>query len=149
MLQEFKIKDGREAYHVYDGDEKWWIPSENPFGHGCCMCGTYHQVKYEIKDGKIELLFTKDNEETIRLQQHILHNPTLYPDNYVEKIIDLEAELNAIKEKYYSLIMAVSHKHPNETRHETAFRYILERESLFQTSSFKQDDTTTDNTQGN
>lgn len=31
-------------------------------------------------------------------------------------------------EKYYELIMAVESKFPNETRHETALRYIKERE---------------------
>lgn len=34
-----------------------------------------------------------------------------------------------ITEKYNELIMAVCNKYPNESRHETALRYITERES--------------------
>ena len=33
------------------------------------------------------------------------------------------------QEKYRQLLMAVSRKFPNETRHETALRYIVEAES--------------------
>lgn len=35
-----------------------------------------------------------------------------------------------IKEKYNELIMSVAKKFPNESRHETALRYIVERESF-------------------
>ena len=34
-----------------------------------------------------------------------------------------------LQKRYYELIMAVSTKHPNETRHETALRYIQEAEA--------------------
>jgi len=33
-----------------------------------------------------------------------------------------------LEKKYYELIYAVATKHPNESRHETALRYIRERE---------------------
>ena len=33
-----------------------------------------------------------------------------------------------LQERYYELIMAVETKHPNETRHQTALRYIREAE---------------------
>lgn len=33
-----------------------------------------------------------------------------------------------VREKYQELIYQVQTKHPNETRHETALRYIMERE---------------------
>jgi len=36
--------------------------------------------------------------------------------------------LNDLSVKYYELLWAVETKHPNETRHETALRYIMERE---------------------
>jgi len=39
-----------------------------------------------------------------------------------------DVELEALREKYYDLILAVSNKYPNETRHETAKRRIMERE---------------------
>jgi hypothetical protein len=38
------------------------------------------------------------------------------------------AEPNDYKEKYFELIMGVANKFPDETRHETALRYIKERE---------------------
>ena len=38
-------------------------------------------------------------------------------------------ELEEVRMKYDQLIYAVASKHDNETRHETALRYILERES--------------------
>lgn len=77
MKEPFKIKDGQEAAHALDGE--WLQPTENPFGHGCCDCGLFHLVKYRIVDdngdtvsGKgihIQLQFTRDNDETLRLRQ--------------------------------------------------------------------------------
>jgi len=37
--------------------------------------------------------------------------------------------LQNIADKYNELIMAVGNKYPGESRHETALRYIVERES--------------------
>ena len=37
--------------------------------------------------------------------------------------------INNFGRKYHELIMAVQHKYPNESRHETALRYIKEFES--------------------
>lgn len=34
----------------------------------------------------------------------------------------------SIEEKYYELLYAVGNKYPNESRHETALRYIKEAE---------------------
>jgi len=42
------------------------------------------------------------------------------------------AEIAALRDKalaYDELIYAVATKHPNETRHQTALRYIMQRES--------------------
>ena len=41
----------------------------------------------------------------------------------------LERELAEAKRNYMELIMSVGNKYPNETRHETAKRYIQEREN--------------------
>ena len=41
---------------------------------------------------------------------------------------ELEREHAALLAQYYELLYAVSNKHPNETRHQTALRYIQERE---------------------
>lgn len=38
--------------------------------------------------------------------------------------------LKLIKQKYYELIYAVGNKYPNETRHETALRYIKQAETV-------------------
>lgn len=38
--------------------------------------------------------------------------------------------LEEIRNKYYELICAVARKHEGETRHETALRYIREREAI-------------------
>lgn len=45
-----------------------------------------------------------------------------------EHFIEGYDKLLAYEKKYYLLIMAVGTKHPNETRHQTALRYILEAE---------------------
>jgi len=39
--------------------------------------------------------------------------------------------IERLYDNYYQLIMAVARKFPNETRHETALRYINERESMY------------------
>lgn len=39
-------------------------------------------------------------------------------------------ELEQLREKYSELIMAVCARFPDETRHETALRYIRDREAL-------------------
>lgn len=49
------------------------------------------------------------------------------------KIKDVEDHFKIcvdVKEKYNELLMAVARKFPNETRHETALRYIREAEKL-------------------
>ena len=56
-----------------------------------------------------------------------------------EKILvieDNQDELERIKAKYYELIYAVERKFPNESRHETALKYIKQAEnSKTQTAS--------------
>ena len=42
----------------------------------------------------------------------------------------LEQELQSLKTKYQELIMAVSKKYPNETRHQTALKYIVNSEKV-------------------
>jgi len=53
---------------------------------------------------------------------------------------DRLAELDAMKdvfEKYWELIMVVQNKFPDETRHQTALRYIMEREASSNNSAGK------------
>lgn len=47
---------------------------------------------------------------------------------YDARIKELEADLWAVREAYNELIMAVGKKHPGETRHQTALRYIQQAE---------------------
>ena len=44
-------------------------------------------------------------------------------------IIWMGTEIARLEAQYNELIMAVEKKHPDETRHETALRYITQRES--------------------
>lgn len=45
-------------------------------------------------------------------------------------IKDLRTEVKRLHDLYYELIMAVGKKYPNETRHQTALRYIIEKEEI-------------------
>jgi recombinational DNA repair ATPase RecF len=46
-----------------------------------------------------------------------------------QQLAAAETELQAERTKYYELLYAVATKWDNETRHETALRYIKEREN--------------------
>ena len=46
-----------------------------------------------------------------------------------EVIGKLQAENEELKNKYYDLLLQVAKKFPDESRHETAKRYIQERET--------------------
>jgi hypothetical protein len=47
----------------------------------------------------------------------------------VSEMHNKEQHLKRLREKYNELIFAVVKKYPNETRHETALRYIKQAES--------------------
>lgn len=47
-------------------------------------------------------------------------------ESFIRETIAKERE--EASEKYHELILAVGNKHPNETRHETALRYIRQAE---------------------
>ena len=46
-------------------------------------------------------------------------------------IEDVIKDLEEIRDKYFELIMQVESKYPNESRHETALRYIREAEKRY------------------
>lgn len=46
-----------------------------------------------------------------------------------DQVKKLTAERNEWRDKYHDLIFQVGNSWPNETRHETAKRYIIERET--------------------
>ncbi len=53
---------------------------------------------------------------------------TCYIGRWHDDVRQLEAEPVALREKYNELVFAVATKCPDETRHETALRYIFEAE---------------------
>ena len=76
---EFVTRDGGEAFQAADDGEEWFSPVGNPFGHGCCDCGLFHQVEFCLVDKKgdpvdfpegfyLALRFRRDVEETERLR---------------------------------------------------------------------------------
>ena len=97
LSDEEYLINGVEVYHVINGEEKWWIPSTNPFGHACCMCGIWHDVKYEIKNGIPEFLFIKNEEETKKHQSFILQHPKLYPDNLLSRLSKGQRAIEAME----------------------------------------------------
>ena len=52
-----------------------------------------------------------------------------------EKIASLTAEVKGLREAYNELVMEVAEKYPNETRHETARRYLRERGAIHDCNS--------------
>jgi len=51
-----------------------------------------------------------------------------YCSVYCRDIDELNIEIAQLDAKYNELIFSVANKYPDETRHETALRYIQERE---------------------
>jgi hypothetical protein len=55
----------------------------------------------------------------------------VYKQQHVDKLkAQHKREVEALKEKYNELLMAVSNKYPSETRHQTALRYIKNAEEV-------------------
>lgn len=52
-----------------------------------------------------------------------------------------KVKVDSPNEKYNELIMAVAKKYPNESRHETALRYIVEREEQANSEGCDQEQT--------
>lgn len=95
---EFKLIDGRASYHVIDGNENdIFLPSENPFGLGCCDCGLYHDVEYRINNDHIGLTFIKNTKETIRLREFIKNNHDQFPGNSLKIIAEMSETIDGLK----------------------------------------------------
>ncbi|MCK9519521.1 MAG: hypothetical protein M0R74_10940 [Dehalococcoidia bacterium] len=62
------------------------------------------------------------------LEKHIEECPKHPLSMARNRIMELEAENRWLREQYNSLIFEVSYKFPGESRHDTAKRYIRERE---------------------
>jgi len=74
----------------------------------------------KFKVGLLDLL--------IKLRDELLERVETIKSRPVEP--EVIAEIADVEEKYNELIMAVAKKFTNETRHQTALRYIKEAESL-------------------
>lgn len=81
MKKDFITTQGETALQAVDGGEEWFVPAGNPFGHGCCDCGLFHQVEFCLVDDQgneqplpagvsLALRFTRDEKETRRLREH-------------------------------------------------------------------------------
>lgn len=68
-------------------------------------------------------------EKCARLEDEWTKAATLN-DDQAARIAKLEAENAELRKNYDELIMAVARKFPNETRHQTALRYINQAESV-------------------
>lgn len=89
-----KTTDGKDIISMPDGsnlpaDEGWFMPTENPFIHGCCDCGLAHRVEWALIDKfthdiiedpdreivlylenlGVVLRFTRDEAETANLRK--------------------------------------------------------------------------------
>lgn len=53
---------------------------------------------------------------------------SLQKREFESSLAETREEIEELREKYHELLYAVATKHPDETRHETALRYIQERE---------------------
>jgi hypothetical protein len=93
--------------------------------------------------GLLNLNCVEDNTETWRFAEQLIQTyerfwdasvpaETLVRQGEVQPVLRTE-----IEEKYNELIMAVAEKFTNETRHETALRYINEAESFQDNSCSK------------
>jgi len=57
------------------------------------------------------------------IMRHVSHDGAAQAVTYIPR-----REIERLRAQYYELIYAVATKHDGETRHETALRYIQERE---------------------
>jgi len=82
----------------------------------CCDCGLVHKMAVAIEEnGKVGVAFEQDEEETKKRRGRAVGGEIVSP--------------------YEELLLYVGSKYPNETRHETALRYIKEAESRGTTCS--------------
>jgi hypothetical protein len=115
-------KIDRGLAHVCGGE-----PHGGEFG-----CGLYFCSDHLYMGEKCQLCEMCDNskplfEPTPDHSEWIAHK--LSDDSWEEwREQNKETVLALTKQLYYELIMAVESKHEGETRHETALRYIRERE---------------------
>ena len=91
-----------------------------------------YRIKPEPKPDVVELDSRFERADTPRTNAAEHNMGSIVEPHYVvdvEDARDLERELAEAQRNYMDLIMSVGKAYPNETRHETALRYIRERET--------------------
>ena len=86
---------------------------------------TRDEIEAHIKEfDEVKSAFERQRRNYIQLYYSVIGEGCTTSD-----VKDIDAIAKAHREDYHELIMAISSKFPNETRHQTALRYIMEREA--------------------
>ena len=129
-------KNGRESYACICG-----TPEEQIYPHGSIMQAQIDQLTAEV-----ELLASENERHMRNVGSNLYHKNldlekenqqlteeiealNLLVQNIKEMADDLDNENQRLRDDYSDLIMQVAKKFPDESRHETAKRYIMEREN--------------------
>lgn len=109
--------DGKPITHMKDAedDERFVALTENPFLHGCCDCGLFHQVEWKLVDRPewadpnlpdklLALRFTRDVEQTEHFRGQTALNHANFDlqakriEQQGEEIERLQKEVNRLKD---------------------------------------------------
>jgi len=60
------------------------------------------------------------------------------PNDYYKELLSRLADYEKVRQQYQELIYAVGNKYQNETRHETALRYIRKAEEISDVGACKE-----------
>ena len=98
-----------------------------------CMLAGFTTMTAMYQKGKMALREIDTVREQLKAAREAHNRDALEGQCHLDEqnnlIVTLQADRDALKAKYNELIMSVYNKWPNETRHETAKRYIVERET--------------------
>jgi hypothetical protein len=57
---------------VVSAQDSTWYRVTNPFGHGCCDCGLWHDIAWKVEDGELFLQFNRNSGKTSQLRGDIV-----------------------------------------------------------------------------
>lgn len=95
---------------------------------------TAHPLVREVGGiaGNVHVDFVTSVEAVHSWKRQITNRRANYPYYGLADLIEAQrAEIERLRHLYHELIYAVASKYPNETRHETALRYIRTAESRY------------------
>lgn len=97
-----------------------------------------HMISHELQVPTVECLVVESDwpiyEEAWDMVQRLAEGR----EQKIDQLQRQNDELNLIKSRYEALIFAVETKHPDESRHETALRYIQQAENRGNTPTINQ-----------